>query len=564
MKILVTFIFSVFHLSVFAQTTLNANLIYNTYFGANEGDEARSITIDIDDNFYIFGYTLSTDLPTNSTSFQDSLKGSYDAFLTKFDSSGNHIWTTYIGGSNVEIASSIKTTLDNHLILIGYSNSLDFPTTTGAFQTNNAGQYDVFIIKIDTSGQVIWSTLFGGMGGELGIDASIDLNNNIIVGGQTNSSNFPFTSGAFQPLPLGGNDAFVAKFNSNGQLLWATCYGGTSTEDAHAITSDYENNVIITGMSNSNDLTISATALQSNNNGFFDIYIAKFSSNGNFLWGTYFGGSNYDDIYGVQSDSSNNLYFAGLTSSVDFVTTSNALQSNKNNGTDACIFKLSKNGQLLWSTYLGGDDDDAATRIYIDKNNNVTTLINTYSDTITLIADTIFSNHPINFEKVYILTIDSSGNPLWSSYFGGNSIDRAYDLIITPGGKLLFTGTTESTNLPVTSNAFQSSKNLYVDSYVGIIHSPLYFTDTTNLNTSIQIQKKKNDKVMFPNPASEYVCLSENFINYELSILNANGALIKHEKIAQNCFDIKALNPGLYIFEIKAQENIIREKIIKY
>lgn len=563
MRLLISLLFSLFYISIFAQRTINANLIYNSYYGGNEADEARSIAIDKDDNFYIFGYTLSTDLSTNSNSFQDSLKGSFDAFVTKFDSSGNHVWTTYLGGSNVEIAATIKITYDNKLILLGYTNSNDFPTTPGAYQTSNAGQYDVFVTKIDTSGQLIWSTLFGGMGGELGIDLSIDLNNNLLVGGQTNSSNFPFTSGAFQPLPLGSNDAFVAKFNSNGQLIWASCYGGTSIEDAHAITSDYENNVIITGMSNSNDLTISANALQSNNNGFFDIYIAKFSSNGNFLWGTYFGGSNYDDIYGVQSDSSNNLYFAGLTSSVDFETTPNAFQTIKNNGTDACIFKLSKNGQLLWSTYLGGDGDDSATRIYIDKNNNVTTLINTISDTLSLIPDTIFSNHPINFEKVYITTIDSSGSQLWSSYFGGNSIDIAHDLKITPGGKLLFTGTTESSNLPVTSNAFQSSKNLSVDSYVGIIHSPLYFTDTTNINTSIQIQKMKNDLVVFPNPASEYVCLSENYINYELSILNANGALTKHEKIAHNCIDIKALNPGLYIFELKGQENIIREKIIK-
>lgn len=564
MKYIITIILFLIIYLAFAQQSIPSDLKYSSYYGGNEADEARSIAIDNDDNFYIFGYTLSTNLPTNSNSFQDSLKGSYDAFIAKFDSSGNHIWTSYIGGSNVDIASSIKITLDNHLILVGYSNSSDFPTTPGAFQTNNAGQYDVFIIKIDTSGQIIWSTLFGGMGGELGIDISIDLDNNIIIGGQTNSSNFPFTLGAFQPLPLGNNDAFVAKFNTNGQLLWATCYGGTATEDAHAITNDYENNVIITGMSNSSDLTISSNALQSTNNGFFDIYIAKFSSNGNFLWGTYFGGTNYDDIYGIHCDSLNNLYLSGVTSSIDFQTTSNAFQAIKNNGTDACIFKLSKNGDLIWSTYLGGDDDDSAIRINIDRNNNVTTLINTISDTLSLNADTIFSNYPLNFQKVYIITMDSSGSPLWSSYFGGNYIDRAFDFKIAPGGKLFFTGTTESSNIPITSNAFQSSKNLYVDSYVGIIQSSLYLTDTTNVNTSIQVSNKKNEMVLFPNPASEYVCFSKNYINYELSILDANGKLIKHEKIAQNCINIKALNQGLYIFEIKGQENIIREIMIKH
>lgn len=564
MKHLLTSIFILIIYSTFAQRSVPANLSYNSYYGGNEADEARSIALDNDDNFYIFGYTLSTDLPTSSNSFQDSLKGSYDAFIAKFDSSGNHIWSTYIGGSNVDIASSIKITLDNHLILVGYSNSPDFPTTTGAFQTSNAGQYDVFIIKIDTSGQIIWSTLFGGMGGELGIDASIDINNNIIVGGQTNSSNFPYTAGAFQPLPLGGNDAFVAKFNPSGQLLWATCYGGTSTEDAHAITSDYENNVIITGMSNSNDLAVSTNALQTFNNGFFDIYIAKFSATGNFIWGTYFGGTNYDDVYGIHCDSLNNLYLAGRTASIDFETTANAFQTTKNNGIDACIFKLNSFGNLIWSTYLGGDDDDFADRIYIDKNNNVTTLINTISDTLSLIADTIFTNYPINFEKVYIATFDSSGTPIWASYFGGNNIDKAYDFKIACGGKLFFTGTSQSTNLPTTTNAYQSNINTYIDSYIGIIESSLFYTDTTSLNSTINHLNNSTDIFIYPNPANEYFCIEEINDDFEIRILSAKGEILMNKKNNQNCYEIKNLSPGLYIAEISKNGNIIRKKIIKY
>jgi hypothetical protein len=564
LKYLLTSIFILIIYSTIAQRSVPANLIYNSYYGGNEADEARSITLDKDDSFYIFGYTLSSDLPTSSNSFQDSLKGSYDAFIAKFDSSGNHIWSTYIGGSNVDIASSIKTTFDNHLILVGYSNSSDFPTTTGAFQINNAGQYDVFIIKMDTSGQIIWSTLFGGMGGELGIDASIDLNNNIIVGGQTNSSNFPYTTGAFQPLPLGGNDAFVAKFNPSGQLLWATCYGGTSTEDAHAITSDYENNVIITGMSNSNDLTVSTNALQTFNNGFFDIYIAKFSANGNFIWGTYFGGTNYDDVYGIHCDSLNNLYLAGRTASVDFETTANAFQTTKNNGIDACIFKLSTDGNLIWSTYLGGDGDDFADRIYVDKNNNVTTLINTISDTLSLIADTIFTNYPLNFEKVYIATLDSSGTPIWTSYFGGGNIDKAYDFKIASGGKLFFTGTSQSTNLPTTNNAYQSNINTYIDSYIGIIESTLFFTDTTSLNSSINHLNNTFDIFIYPNPVNEYFCIKELDDDFEIRIISAKGEILMNKKSSENCTEIKNLAPGLYIAEISKDGNIIRKKIIKY
>jgi hypothetical protein len=561
----IIFILIIFiYISNYAQNNVGANLKYNSYYGGNESDEGRSIAIDNQKNFYLFGFTLSTDLPTTPNSFQDTLKGSYDVFIAKFDSFGNHIWTTYLGGSNVEIASTIKTTHDNNLILLGYTNSIDFPTTPNAYQSFIGGQYDVFITKIDTSGQLIWSTFFGGIGSELGIDLTIDLNNNLIIGGQTNSSNFPYTLGAFQPLPLGGNDAFIAKFNSLGQLIWATCYGGTSTEDIHAITHDFENNIIITGMTNSNDLAISSNAIQTTNNGFFDIYIAKFSSNGNFLWSTYYGGSNYDDIYGVQSDSLNNLYFAGITLSNDFITTPNAFQTSKNNGNDACIFKLSKNGDLIWSTYIGGDNDDAAYKIYIDKNNNVTTLINTLSDTLSLHSDTVFTNYPLSLENVYIITIDSSGIPLWSTYFGGDNNDRAYDLKILSDGNLYFFGSTESSNLPFTSNAFQASKNLYSDCYIGIIYSNLYFTDTSYIASNFIKSNKLKNFILYPNPAEMYICFNENLIDNELSIFNINGQLIKKEKISHPCIDLEKLNPGIYIVEIIGKENIKREKFIKH
>lgn len=548
---------------IIAQTNISAEIIYSSYFGGNEGDEARSIAIDNKDNLYIFGYTLSTNLPTHTSSFQDTLKGSYDTFISKFDSSGNHIWTTYIGGTNVDLASSIKATHDNCLVLLGYTNSIDFPTTSGAFQTTHAGQYDVFIIKIDTSGNIIWSTLFGGTGGELGVDASLDFNNHIVIAGQTNSSNFPSTTGAFQPLPLGGNDAFIAKFNQNGQLLWASCYGGTATEDAHAITSDFENNIIITGMTNSTDLFISSNAVQSLNNGFFDIYIAKFSPSGNLIWATYFGGSNYDDIYGIHSDSSNNLYLAGRTASMDFVTTPNAFQTFKNNGVDACIFKLSKNGDLIWSTYFGGNGDDFAEKIYIDKKNNVTTLINTNSDSISLASDTTFSLYPINLENTYILTLDSSGIPIWSAFFGGNSIDRAYDFKIVPGGKLYFTGTTESLNIPITSNAFQINKDSYVDSYICIINSSLFYTDTSNINTITKNIYAKNKISLYPNPTHNTICI-ENIINpFYYAIISSKGEILKSETCNKNCIETNYLSPGLYVLELQINEQIYRKKFIK-
>lgn len=551
-------------LSLSSQNSINAELIYNTYFGGNEQDEARSITLDREGNFYLFGFTYSTDLPTSSSSYQDTLKGNYDTYISKFDSSGNLIWTTYLGGTNVDIASRIKTTNDNNLILIGYTNSNDFPTTTGAYQTNNAGQYDVFIVKMDTAGHIVWSTYFGGMGGELGIDLSIDLNNNIIIGGQTNSPNFPYTPGAFQPLPLGGNDAFVAKFNPQGQLIWSTCYGGTATEDIHAITSDYANNVIITGMTNSNDLSISSNAIQTVNNGFFDIYVAKFSPNGNFIWATYFGGTNYDDIYGIYCDSLNDIYLAGLTSSIDFYTTPNALQTTKNNGTDACIFKLKNDGNLVWSTYLGGDNNDAAERIYIDKNNNVITLINTTSDSSSLNSDTTFANAPLNIDKNYFSVLDTSGNYVWSFYYGGNSTDIAYDFTIAPAGKLFFCGTTQSSNLPTTTNAYQSNLQMYSDAYIAIISSELFYTDTSNIiNSSGQYKNLISEILFYPNPANHYICISELGIFDKITVYNIHGQAISSFPLIGNCADIDYLPAGVYLMVVENKSEFFRNKIIK-
>jgi hypothetical protein len=505
-------------LSSFAQKNAErSQLIWSTYYGGTEGDEIKSITSDTDGNIYVSGNSLSTDLPTNSNSFQQNNAGSSDIFISKFNATGEHVWSTYFGGSNYEINSKIAFTHDNKIVVCGYSNSSDFPTTSGVFQEANAGGYDVCIFKLDTNGALIWSTLFGGNGGELGIDLVIDTNNNILVGGQSNSANFPSTPGALQAIPNGGNDAFIAKFDSNGQRIWATCYGGIGTEDIHAIACDKNNNIIFSGMSNSNDLAISPTAPQTNNNGFFDIYIVKLNSNGQFVWASYFGGTNYDDIYGIGCDSLNHIYFSGRTSSIDFPVTPNAFQEQKNNGTDACFFKFSANGDLLWSTYFGGSQDDYGERIIMDKQNHFIAIVNTQSDSLYTTSNPPYQNNNAGYSDLFLLKFNAYGEPVWSSYFGGSNNEYGYDLCLLNNGGLAFAGSTSSLDLPLSSNPFQSINAGFGDGFIAHLTANYYIEDTLNTNNIINSKTNVKTLNIFPNPIQDKIN-----INFPKPIKTAN------------------------------------------
>ena len=267
-----------------------------TYSGGSDVDEIYGLDVDSGYNAYITGYTFSLDLPISVGVLDTSHNGDYDAFVTKIDSSGALVWSTYYGGTMGDFGYDIKVNSLGEAYLFGQTTGSDILVSGGGvFQTTSAGSYDSFILKLTTNGNFNWATYFGGTGGDLALAGDL-LGDKLLIAGYTSSMDMPVLN-PHQSMHAGALDAFVAVFDTTGQLQWSTYYGGSNSEDAHTAAFDENANVILGGDSYSTDFPTSIGAYQTGPAGGQDGYILKFDANGTREFATLIGGVGNDDVF---------------------------------------------------------------------------------------------------------------------------------------------------------------------------------------------------------------------------------------------------------------------------
>ena len=406
-----------------------------TYYGGSDYDGAYSMATDGDNNILISGHTYSTNLPVQNPGggayYQNSNAGNDDAFILKFNQSGVRQWATYYGGSDFDYNTSISSDGNNNILITGTTHSTNFPLMNpggGAyFQNTNIG-LGVFILKFNQSGVRQWATYYGGSGYEDGNAITSDVNNNVLITGRTNSTNFPVYNpggGAyFQNTYAGFEDIFILKFNSSGVRQWATYYGGNNEDIGYSIASDNNNNVLITGKTESTNLPMydpgSGAYFQGTHGGggvhFDDIFILKFSSSGIRQWATYYGGNDEDIARSITTDNNNNILITGKTKSSNFPIQNpggGVYYQNTNAGyEDIFILKFNSGGGRQWATYYGGDGPDLGLSINTDGNNNILVTGYTISYNFPVFdpgGGAYFQSTPGYLSDVFILGFTPSG-----------------------------------------------------------------------------------------------------------------------------------------------------------
>jgi len=280
-------------------------------------------------------------------------------------------YSTYLGGSIRDGGQGIAVDSAGNAYVTGLTNSPDFPTAVGAFQSTRAGGFDALVTKLNAVGSaLVYSTYLGGSGDDYGLGIAVDAAGNASLTGYTNSPNFPTTPAAFQPAPGGSVDAFVTKLNSSGSaLIYSTYLGGSGYDVGQGIALDSLGNAYVTGVTSSADFPTSVGAFQPTLAGSFNVFVTKLNLAGSapLLYSTYLGGNNDDRGFGVAVDSVGNAYVTGYTTSTDFPTTSGAFQTIYAGGSDGFVTKLNPGGSmpLLYSTYLGGSGLDIAQAIAV-------------------------------------------------------------------------------------------------------------------------------------------------------------------------------------------------------
>lgn len=292
----------------------------------------------------------------------------------KFDTAGIRLWGTYFGGNSNDAQTSFAMCIDaaNNLYLTGNTQSSNMPTTAGIHQPSHAGNQDAFIAKWSMQGNLVWCTYYGGSAADLPFGIATDTIGNIYLTGYTQSAGGIATPAAHQTTIGGGQDAFIAKFENNGQRVWGTYIGGTQAEQCRAIAVS-DDKVFVAGV------TAGSPGLATNNahqnvfgGGVEDGLLACLDMDGQQLWATYYGGSGSDNLArGIWCDGNSVLYLAGETSSTDSIATTNAINTALAGAVDICVLKFDQQGNRLWGTYLGGTDIDNDAKILGDRRSNI-------------------------------------------------------------------------------------------------------------------------------------------------------------------------------------------------
>lgn len=345
-------------------------VLYSTVIGGSYPDYGNAVAVDGAGRAYVTGDTRSTDFPRQPPGVSGCL-GNGDAFLTRLAASGALDYSRCIGGSADDGGTAIDVDAAGRVVVTGYTWSSDFPTTHGAFDRGLDGQ-DAFVTKLNPAGggsaDVVYSTLLGGGQREAGTGIAVHGDGTIYVVGNTESTSFPTTAGAFDRSlnGVGTKDAFLARISPAGggqaDLAYSTLVGGGGYDTASSMALDAAGNAYVIGLTDSSDFP-TKRALQARLAGPADAFVAKMNPGGSGLndlvYGTYLGGSGGDMGRGIAVNTSGEAIVTGDTQSTDFPRPGALFPTYGGGSGDAFLAKLASGGDsLLFGTFLGGNDVD--------------------------------------------------------------------------------------------------------------------------------------------------------------------------------------------------------------
>lgn len=440
---------------IFLYSTVNSSAqntrLWSTYYGGSSPEQPSGITTDINGNIYIVGST-SSGSGIAFGGFQNNFVGGDVCFLAKFSSAGQMLWATYYGGSSLDAATSVATDASGNVYLAGQTNG-GVNLASGGFQNFRGGGFDAFLVKFDSTGNRIWATYYGGPGDDFGTGVATDKYGNVFLTGHT-ASTTRIASLGFQNSYCGGMyDNFLAKFNSSGNRLWATYYGGAGEEESSQVTCDLWGNIYLEGNTNSISGIASSGFQNIFGGGYRDSYLVKFNSSGARLWATYYGGSNYDYCNGLTTDHKGNIYLTGETSSISGIA-SGGFQDTLYGNYNAFLAKFDSLGKRIWGTYYGkgpncyteayGIASDSSDCIYISGES--------FTGSLGMSSDG-FQSGQMGFMNAFLAKFDTKGNRLCSTLFGMGSEQEEF-VATDAVGNVYLTGDTQSSS-GIASNGFQ-------------------------------------------------------------------------------------------------------------
>lgn len=359
------------------------------------------------------------------------------------DPTPNRLWSTYYGGSHDDQGYATTTDATGNVYLALTTQSTANIATVGAYQTVYANMIDGVLVQFNSSGIRQWGTYYGGPNIDCVWGVTCDASNNVYLSGLTKSPTGIATTGAHQTTFGGGEDLYLAKFDNAGIRQWATYFGGSGMENGGSITTN-GSFIYMTGRTSSTTAIATPGAQQTTFGGSNDIFLVQFNLAGVRQWGTYYGGSNNDIGWGIDTDASGNIYITGPTGSTTGMTTPGAYQTAYGGGSiDAFLIKFNSFGVRQWCTYYGGIGYDSGMWTQVDAIGNI--FISGMTDSPNAIS-TAGAQQPTlaGAKDAFLIKFNPACVRQWGTYYGGPGNEECWYLSKDRGGNMYITGNTSS------------------------------------------------------------------------------------------------------------------------
>ncbi len=368
------------------------------------------------------------------------------AFIANIAYSQALDWAKKMGGTNSDVGNSIITDSFGNVYTTGYfEGTVDFDPGVNTFNLTAGGGGDIFISKLDASGNLVWAKRIGGTNSntDVGNAIKLDVAGNIyITGWFWNTVDFDPSFNTYNLSSAGGSDVFIAKFNGAGNLIWAKSMGGTSSEVVNAITLDTLGNVYTTGSFNViADFDPGINTYNLNSVGSTDIFISKLDNTGNFVWAKKMGGTSNEVGNAIKHDAAGNIYITGyFTGAVDFDPGVNTFNLISAGGSDVFMTKFNGAGNLIWAKGVGGGFTDIGNSLALDSQGNVYTT-GVFEGTADFDPNNgVYTRTSQGMKDIFMSKLDNSGNFIWAKTMGGTADDIGISLALDPQGNICTTG----------------------------------------------------------------------------------------------------------------------------
>lgn len=460
-------------------TTVDPGVVWSTYLGGGASDSVNDLVWRPGQGLWLGGWAGSLDFPTTPGAYRTT--GRQDGFLARLDENGtNLVYGTYLGGSLGDEVRSLELGPGLQPTVVGFTRSLDFPVTPGAYQANYAGASlvvdvgDAFVTHLDAAGAaLVGSTYLGGMFDEVAEGVVVDAAGNACVAGWTSSPNLPTTPGAWQPGLNGPvtlqTDGFVARIAANGTAaIYCTYVGGSLPDQLLDIALvPGGNDVVVGGWSVSPNYPTTGTAYRTSNSGSLEMVVTRLNATGSGpVFSTYLGGIREDLVNAVAVASDSSVWLGGVSDSANFPTSVNAPQPAHGGGDDGVLCHLNASGSaLLFSTRFGGPGDDSVRGVAIDGGNVMVVGQTTGGIPVTAGAEQpTFGGGSLDGFAAYYT---GGGAVLdYASYFGGTHDEVLDSVVLANSGLAMLGGWSFSSDFPVTSGTFQTQRRGVEDGVV--------------------------------------------------------------------------------------------------